>query len=134
MAVIRILKRDESAPLAGQEEEQVLLEQTPGFCPEFLGYLKAELDLSGGALYFEAPSKTIYRVGFLQGTGPAELSGVEVCGLMHAGGQTLTSEIVNEDLWAFLEWIVIGAGGEWTLEDLRRTGAIYRIDGAPDQA
>ena len=31
------------------------------------------------------------------------------------------------DLWAIMEWLVEGVGEPWTVEMLRKTGAIYRI-------
>lgn len=112
------------------EEERVLLEQTPGHYPEFLKFLRREIGRYGGMLVFRAGSGTIYRVGLVPGEAGAP-EAIEVCSRMDSAGQTIDTDRVHHDLWPFFEWMIGGVGGEWNVEDLRRTGAIYRIPGAP---
>ena len=65
---------------------------------------------------------------------PEGLRGIEIC-LRSAdkGGQIISGDVVDRDLWMFLEWLVQKVGMEWTLKILRKTGAIYRIPGAPER-
>lgn len=120
----------EEAAQAGDREEQVLLEQTPDHYPEFGRFLRAEFDRAGGALYFRGASGATYRVAPVVGAA-GRPGGIEITARMTRQGATLTQDKVDTDLWPFLEWLVTGAGGEWTRPALRQTGAIYRVPGAP---
>jgi hypothetical protein len=123
----------EEAENLGDKEERVLLEQTPGHYPEFDAFLSGELERGGGALFFRGDSGTAYRVGWAD-KGPTELGGVEICVRVFEGKPVVAPETIDLDLWPFFEWLVAGVGGEWTLDALRKTGAIYRVPGAPERA
>lgn len=122
---IEWLNREE-AEAAGSMEVRVLLEQTPEHYPEFQAFLENELQRGGGELFFRGESGSAYRVGWLKDT---RLRGIEVCVRKETGDQALGSQHVDADLWLFLEWLVRGVGGDWTLEALRETGAIYNAPG-----
>ena len=122
------------ADQAGTQEEQVLIEQIPDHYQEFNALLQGELEHAGGSLFFRGISGMVYRVGMVE-ENPEGLRGIEIC-LRSAGRgrQVISGDIVDRDLWPFLEWLVQKVGMEWTLEALRKTGAIYRIPGAPERA
>ncbi|MBU2549852.1 MAG: hypothetical protein KKB20_15670 [Proteobacteria bacterium] len=116
---------------AGRFEHRVLFEQSPDHYPEYGRLLRAELDRVGGDLLFRAPSGRVYRLGRPK-TGP---DGLEVVILGDdPDGPGLPGEAVDRDVWAFLEWLIGRVGGEWTSADLEKTGAIYRVPGAPVRA
>lgn len=123
------------ADRAGTREETVLLEQTPDHYPEFGTFIRGRLEETGGNLYFRGPSGLVYRVGQIEDN-PEGLRGIEICVRVEEESQTVAPEadLVDLDLWAFLEWLVPEVGQPWSLDGLRRTGAIYRIPGAPDRA
>jgi hypothetical protein len=127
------INRDEADAL-GAIEEQVLLEQTPDYYPEFGAFMKRELEGAGGDLFFRGNSGIVYRVGRLSSSDRNELQGIEICARMAGGGQTLAGEDVDTDLWPFFEWLIEGVGGEWSVEALRTTGSIYKIPGAPEKS
>lgn len=120
---------DRQADVAGRAEERVLLEQRPGFYPEFQAALDELLQARGGRLCFRAPSGGIYVLRPVAGDGPA---GVEI-GLRKTDAPPAEPEVVDRDLWAFFEWLMDRVGGEWSSDALRRTGAIYRMPGAPER-
>jgi hypothetical protein len=126
----KLVARDEVEAAGLMDVEQVLVEQTPGHYPEFREFIRRELDGAGGMIYFRGGSGSYYRLAVMD-PAQSDIEGIEVCVCLTSSGQTLTSEIINQDLWDLLEWIIQGVGGDWTLEDLRQTGAIYRIAGSP---
>ena len=121
------LKKEE-ADAAGSSEVRVLLEQRPGHYPEFQSFLEKERQKCGGDLCFRARSGSVYRVGWSKGT---DLGGIEICLRIKTDQQTFTPEHIDVELWPFLEWLIRGVGGDWTLEALRETGLIYRAPGVP---
>ena len=123
----------EEADRIGTREEQVLIEQSPEHYPEFNAFIQRELERGGGSLFFRGVSGMVYRVGAVAEK-PGGLCGVEICvRLAGRGVQAIHGEVIDRDLWAFLEWLIGKVGGEWTLEALRRVGAIYRVPGAPER-
>lgn len=118
----------------GTHEEQILVEQMPGHYPEFYEFLKGQLDAAGGTLYFRGPSMMTYSLGWLPEGDPLQMQGIQICSRMEDPGQTLSHDIIDLDIWALLEWLVQGVGGEWSLDALRKTGAIYKVPGAPLRA
>lgn len=124
----------EEADYIGTREAQVLIEQSPDHYPEFARFLRGKLESAGGSLFFRGISGMVYRVGAVAER-PGGLRGVEICvRLAGRGAQRVPGEVIDRDLWAFLEWLIQGVGGEWTLEALRKVGAIYRVPGAPERA
>jgi len=123
----------EEADRAGTQEKQVLIEQTPDHYPEFNAFLKRELEHAGGNLFFRGISGMVYRVGAVK-ENTEGLRGIEIClRSTDREDQMISGDIVDRDLWTFLEWLVGKVGMEWTLEALDKTGAIYRIPGAPQR-
>ena len=116
----------EKAMEAGSLEARVLLEQTPDHYPEFQSFLKKELQKGGGDLFFRGTSGSVYRVGWSKET---SLRGIEICVRKGTDHPILTPEQVDTDLWPFYEWLIGGVDGDWTLDALRETGAIYRAPG-----
>ena len=132
IAIEWITRKD--ADRIGTREEQVLIEQSPDHYPEFNAFVQRELERGGGNLFFRGISGMAYRVGAVAEK-PGGLRGVEICVRLAGGGaQRVPGEVIDRDLWAFLEWLIQGVGGEWTLEALRKVGAIYRVPGAPERA
>jgi hypothetical protein len=131
MQIERMTK--EEADSIGIRETQVLIEQSPDHYPEFDAVIQRELERAGGNLFFRGISGMVYRVGRVAGK-PGGLRGVEICvRLTDRRAQTVFGEVIDRDLWAFLEWLIQEVGGEWSLEALWGVGAIYRIPGAPDR-
>jgi len=122
----------ETADRAGTKEELVLREQAPAHYPEFLNFLNSKLSQDHGNLFFRAPSGNIYVVRLVSDevTPPRH----EILILVRKGDDTeIGDENVNQELWPFLEWLLEGVGGEWTVNALRQTASIYRIPGAPQR-
>ena len=117
----------EEAREAGSLEVRVLLEQIPDHYPEFQSFLEKELQRGGGDLFFRAGSGSVYRLGW---SDEKNLKGIEICIRKKTDRHTVLPEQVDTDLWPFLEWLIGGVGGDWTLDALRETGAIYRAPGA----
>jgi hypothetical protein len=44
--------------------------------------------------------------------------------------EPIDGEMLDRDLWAVLRWMIAGVGGAWTVEDLDRTGRLYRVPAA----
>lgn len=123
---------DEDAKSAGHIEERVLYEQRPGFYPEFEAVINPLLQARKGRAFFRAPSGFIYRIGSVEQTDGGG-DAVEIC-VRKSSRVPSDSEVTDTDLWAFLQWLVSKVGGEWSKDGLRKTGALYKIPGAPDYA
>lgn len=121
----------DEAGKAGDHEEPVLFEQSPDHYPEFGRFIRAEMDRAGGTLYFRGKSGTVYSVAQVPARGMTRPGGVQIAMRTTAQGATLAQDKVDVDLWPFFEWLVTGAGGEWTRDALRKTGSIYKVPGAP---
>jgi len=123
--------RPDDPSLSDTEEQQVLVEQTPGYYPEFAAFLQGELQGAGGRLLFRAPSGKVYSVRQTE-ENSEDLEGIRISLLVpeKTDSQTL-NEAIDEDIWSFLEWLVEKVGGEWTREALLKTGAIYKVPGVP---
>lgn len=129
--VVQWISADEARD-AGDREEPVLVEQTPDHYPEFGRFLRAEMERAGGVLFFRGKSGTVYNVSSITKPGVTRSAAIQISMRTTLEGATITQDKVDLDLWPFLEWLVTGAGGEWTRDALRKTGAIYKIPGAPD--
>jgi hypothetical protein len=123
----------EEADWVGSQEERVLIEQSPGHYPEFNAFLRRELERAEGGLFFRGASGMVYRVGAVVEK-RAGLAGIGIyCRSAGGEGHPISADSIDRDIWAFLEWVIQSVGGEWTLEALRKVGAIYRIPGAPER-
>lgn len=128
--VVDWISADEAAG-AGDREEQVLFEQSPDHYPEFGRFIRSEMERAGGSLFFRGQSGTVYCVTQIAARGVVRIGGIQITMRTTLQGATMTQDKVDVDLWPFFEWLVTGAGGEWTRDALRKTGSIYRVPGAP---
>ena len=119
--------------LAGTRLAFVLAEDRVGHYPEFQDFLTRAFDLDRVGLseagYVLAQSGSPYSLVFIGRSGERFPAGVEVYAIVPAL-EPLDEAAVDMDLWSILRWLVAGAGGEWTVEDLKRTGGVYRISAA----
>jgi hypothetical protein len=123
----------EEATAAGTKEERVLLEQTPDFYLDFNTFLMKEIEETGGDLFFRGPSGMVYRLIRLTDD-PSGVQGIAINLRKTAEtGVSRNQKEVDRDIWAFLEWLVDGVGGEWSVAAFRKTGAIYKAPGAPER-
>jgi hypothetical protein len=85
---------------------------------------------AGGDLFFRGPSGMVYRLErVLDDTGGIQGMAIHLLRGEETGAPE--QKDVDLDIWAFLEWLVAGVGGEWRIAALRETGAIYKAPGAP---
>jgi hypothetical protein len=76
--------------------------------------------------YFRTASGREYEVVFTSRSGQRFPSGLEIHALV-PGFDPVDPEVIDEDIWCFLEWLIPRVGGEWTLEALKATGKVYKI-------
>ena len=111
-------------------EEQILLEQSPAHYPEFDAFLRKHME--SGALYFRGMGGMYYKVDYVESDPDMHTDpGVRISALLPEIDQTLSGDSMNRDIWLFLEWLIEGVGEPWSVVDLRKTGSIYKIPGAP---
>lgn len=89
------------------------------------GLVPADAD-GGEPGYIRAPSGREYQLVFTSRSAQRFPSGMEIYALV-PGFDPVDSDALDEDIWRFLEWLVARVGGEWTLEDLKATGKVYKI-------
>ncbi|WP_426435487.1 hypothetical protein [Bradyrhizobium genosp. P] len=114
----------------GKRTALVLAEDRVGHCPEFREFFirRFSLDTGGPSRpgYVRAPSGMIYLLVFVGRSGELFPDGIEIYALADAL-EPLSDEDVDTDLWAFLNWMIQGVGGEWKVEDLDATGRLYQL-------
>jgi hypothetical protein len=108
----------EEAKATGAKEKLVLLEKTPYFRLAFSKFLTKEMDRAGSDCFFRGPSGMGYRLARLT-DGPNGVEGIAIHLLGTAGTGTLRGR-VDMDIWAFLEWLIDGVGGEWNIAALSK--------------
>ena len=110
----------------------LLTEPSVGHYPEFRAFLARtfglDTDRIGGPGLLSIDGR-FYELVFLGRSGTPFPSGVEIHALL-PGLEPLDEDVADRDLWAVLEWLVDGVGGEWSAEDLVTTGRIYRVPAA----
>jgi hypothetical protein len=120
-------------PLEDQRLALVLAEDRIGHYPEFRRFFARVFDLDRVGLsapgYVRAPSGLAYALVFIGRSGEPWPAGVEVFAIVPAL-EPLDEPTVDRDLWAILEWMIEGVGGDWTLRDLQATGRLYRVPAA----
>jgi 2-haloacid dehalogenase len=100
-----------------------------GHYPEFRDFLTEAFDTAGvptaapGLLSVEG---RFYELVFTGRSGRPFPAGVEIHALV-AGLEPLDEQVADRDLWAIMEWLVGGVGGDWTVDAFRTTGHIYRV-------
>jgi hypothetical protein len=120
-------------PLADQRLALVLAEDRVGHYPEFRRFFVRVFDLDRVGLsepgYVRAPSGLAYALVFIGRSGEPWPAGVEVFAIVPAL-EPFDEPTVDRDLWAILEWMIEGVGGDWTVRDLQATGRLYRLPAA----
>lgn len=117
---------------AGHRAVPLLTEPTLDHYPEFRRFVVDSFGLDETRV---GPSGLLrvdgrhYELVFLGRSGRPFPSGVEVHALV-PGLEPLDEDTADRDLWAILQWLVSGVGGEWTADALTTTGRIYRIPAA----
>ena len=123
----------EIVPAPGEADTRLsflLAEDRLGHYPEFCAFFVRTFDLDGAGRnqpgYLRAPSGTTYAFVFIGRSGEPFPSGVEIFACVDRL-EPLDEVAADRDLWAILEWMIDGVGGDWKLDDLRATGRLYRI-------
>ena len=116
--------------LAEKRRAFLLAEDRVGHYSEFRASSSRRFDLDTLGLqrpgYVRAPSGIVYALVFVGRSGEPFPSGVEVNAIVDAL-EPLDETIADRDLWAILEWMIAGVGGDWTARDLQATGRLYRL-------
>jgi hypothetical protein len=119
--------------LAGKRLEFALAEDRLGHYPEFRAFFARSfgLDVKGLAEpgFLRAPSGVAYALVFVGRSGEPFPSGLEIHAVVDAL-EPIDGDVLDRDLWAILRWTIDGVGAPWTVEDLERTGKLYRIPAA----
>ena len=119
--------------LSGKRFAFALAEDRVGHYPEFRAFFARAFDLDRKGLsepgFVRAPSGLPYALVFIGRSGEPFPSGVEISAVVDAL-EPIDSEMLDRDLWAVLRWMIAGVGGAWTVEDLDRTGRLYRVPAA----
>jgi 2-haloacid dehalogenase len=113
----------------GHRAVPLLTEPVLSHYPEFRTFLASTFGLDEqriGAPGLLTVDGRFYELVFLGRSGHAFPSGVEIHALVH-GLEPLDEVVADRDLWAILEWLIAGVGGEWTRDALTTTGRIYRV-------
>lgn len=123
----------EKQNLSGKRLEFCLAEDRLGHYAEFRTFFASAFDLERKGLsepgFVSAPSGTVYALVFIGRSGEPFPSGVEISAVVDAL-EPIDGEMLDRDLWAVLRWMIAGVGGVWTVEDLDRTGRLYRVPAA----
>jgi hypothetical protein len=116
--------------MAGKRLAFLLAEDRVGHYPEFRDFFVRTFDLDRIGLsapgYVRAPSGDAYCLVFIGRSGEAFPAGLEIHAVADAL-EPLDETIADRDIWAILRWMIAGVGGAWTVDDLERTGKVYRI-------
>jgi hypothetical protein len=123
----------EKQDLSGKRLAFGLVEDRLGHYAEFRTFFERTFDLDRKGLaepgFVRAPSGTPYALVFIGRSGEPFPSGVEISAVVDAL-EPIDSAVLDRDLWAILRWMIAGVGGVWTVEDLDRTGRLYRVPAA----
>jgi hypothetical protein len=123
-------------PLEDRRLALVLAEDRIGHYPEFRRFFSRVFDLDRIGLaepgYVQAPSGLAYALVFVGRSGEPWPAGVELFAIVPAL-EPIDEATVDRDLWAILEWMIEGVGGDWTTRDLQATGRLYRLPAASTQ-
>jgi hypothetical protein len=103
-----------------------------GHYPEFREFLSRAFGLAADP--FRAPGllrvqDRFYELVFIGYSGRPFPAGVQISALV-PGLEPLDEQTADRDLWAILQWLIAGVGGEWTADGLAATGRIYRVPAA----
>jgi hypothetical protein len=116
----------------GHRVVPLLAEHDVGHYPEFREFLGRVFGLADDP--FGPPG--LLRVGarhyelvFVGRSGRPFPAGVEI-GALVPGLEPMDETAADLDLWAIMQWLIAGVGGEWTTDGLTTTGRIYRVPAA----
>ena len=128
---IEWLARDQVEDRADRRRQVVLTEFQLGHVPAFRQTFIDHFAVVGRELpetpgWFRGPTGGVYEVVLTGRSGEPVPAGLEVAALP-ARFVPLASSEVNQDLWAFLDWLLERVGPPWTPEALGQIAAIYRI-------
>jgi len=76
--------------------------------------------------FFRGPTGAVYEVVLTARSGEPVPAGLEIAALP-ARFVPLVSREVDQDVWAFLDWLLERVGPPWTREALGQIAAVYRI-------
>lgn len=116
----------------GYRSVPLLSDNDIGHYPEFREFLSRTFDLAADP--FRPPAllriqDRLYELVFIGYSGRPFPAGVQISALV-PGLEPLDEQAADRDLWAILQWLIAGVGGEWTADGLTTTGRIYRIPAA----
>ncbi|WP_426440396.1 hypothetical protein [Bradyrhizobium genosp. P] len=115
----------------------LLAEDRLGHYPEFREFFVSKFSLDGVGRdrpgVVQAPSGATYALIFIGRSGEPFPSGVEIFAYADRL-EPLDEQTADRDLWAILEWMIEGVGGEWKVDELTATGLLYRIPAATAHA
>jgi len=120
--------------LEGKRLSFALAEDRVGHYPEFRNFFVRTFDLDRKGLaepaFVRAPSGLVYAFIFIGRSGAPFPSGLEIYAVVDAL-EPVDSQMLDQDLWSILRWMISGVGAPWTVEDFDRTGRLYRVPAAP---
>ena len=130
MIDVKVIAKPE---LSGKRFAFGLSEDRLGHYPEFRAFFAHIFDLDRMGLtepgFVIAPSGIAYALVFIGRSGEPFPSGLEISAVVDAM-EPIDGDVLDRDLWAILRWMIAGVGGVWTVEDLDRTGRLYRVPAA----
>jgi len=116
--------------LTGKRLSFALAEDRLGHYPQFRAFFVRQFGLDAKGLdspgYVRAPSGIPYALIFIGRSGEPFPSGVEINAVVDAI-EPIDGDVLDRDLWAILRWTIDGVGLPWNVDDLDRTGKLYRI-------
>jgi hypothetical protein len=119
--------------LSGKRLAFGLSEDRVGHYPEFRAFFARAFDLDRKGLaepgFVRAPSGIPYILVFIGRSGEPFPTGVEISAVVDAL-EPIEGGVLDRDLRAILRWMIAGVGGPWTVEELDRTGRLYRAPAA----
>ena len=119
--------------LEGKRLSFALAEDRLAHYPEFRDFFVRTFDLDRKGLsepgFVRAPSGNPYAFIFIGRSGAPFPSGLEIYAVVDAL-EPIGGDVLDRDLWSILRWMIGGVGARWTVEDLDRTGRLYRIPAA----
>ncbi len=119
--------------LEGKRLSFALAEDRLAHYPEFRDFFVRTFDLDRKGLsepgFVHAPSGGAYALIFIGRSGAPFPSGLEIYAVVDAL-EPIDGDLLDRDLWSILRWMIGGVGAPWTVEDLDRTGRLYRVPAA----
>jgi hypothetical protein len=127
MSDVTVLRKPD---LAGKRFSLALAEDRLGHYDEFRVFFARVFDLDRVGLaepgYVRAPSGMTFAFVFIGRSGERFPAGMEIHAVVDAL-EPLDDSVLDRDLWAILNWVIEGVGGQWKQEDLNATGSLYRV-------